>query len=108
VARCKQLEPAPLVGKLQSLRQQHILQDTPYTKKTCQTLEYLNASGANGTATLVADGSACVYTSTLETCDFSQFAQVEFDVEISGNCSEDEWLRVYYWYPAPNDTQTVQ
>jgi hypothetical protein len=78
-------------------------------KDSCQTLKYLNASGANGTATLVADGSACVYTSTLETCNLSQFAQVEFDVEISGNCSEDEWLRAYFFYPEQkNETQTMQ
>jgi hypothetical protein len=56
----------------------------------------------------VADGSACVYTSTLDTCNFSQLAQLEFDVEISGNCSEDEWLRVYYWSDVPDDTKRVQ
>ena len=87
--------------------QVHAPMDYPY-KESCQTLKYLNASGANGAATLVADGSACVYTSTLDTCNFSQLAQVEFDVEVSGNCSEDEWLRVYFWYNAPNNTKRLQ
>jgi hypothetical protein len=68
-------------------------------KPSCpQPLYVQSKTTENGTATLVADGRGCLYTSTsLDTCDLSlDFGQLEFDVNVSGNCSEEEWMSVWY------------